>query len=94
MKRIALVFLACSVPALMLLNAWQAFRFQAELDYVRELESQQRDLIEENKRALIGVEILSSPSRIEEVVGVMDEIGKRGDTPRLIIRVSEPDAGN
>ena len=64
MKRIALFFLVCTVPAMIFLNAWQVYRFQSALREIRELEAMQRSLIEENKKALIGVEILSSPSRI------------------------------
>ena len=89
MKRAALFLMICSVPALLFLNAWQVFQFQARLGEVRQLESSQRDLIDQNRRALIGIEILSSPSRIEEIVGEMDDIEKRSDVPRVLIRVGE-----
>ena len=92
MRRILLVVVVCSVPALMFLNAWQVFRFGQALDEIRELERAQRELIEENKNTLVGIEVLSSPSRLEEIVSGMDDIEKRLMAPRVLIRIGD-DAG-
>ena len=94
MRRVLLVVVVCTVPALMLLNAWRVFRFGQALDEVRDLEDVQHELIEENKNTLVGIEVLSSPSRLEEIVGGMDDIEKRLLVPRVLIRVgSEVDGG-
>lgn len=89
MKRILVVLVVCTIPALLFLNAWQVFRFNRELSSVRELETRQRELIEENKNTLIGIEVLSSPSRIDEIADGMDDIEKRDDAPRILIRIGD-----
>ena len=93
MKRIVLFLFVCSVPVMIFLNAWQVYRYQSALQEVRDLEAMQRRLIEENKKALIGVEILSSPSRIEDVVEEIEGLEKRSSAPRVLIRVGDVSSG-
>lgn len=87
MKRAFAVILVASVPLLMFLNAWQVFRFNRTLEDVRVLEEKQRTLIERNKNALVGIEVLSSPSRIDEVADGIEGIEKRADVSRVLIRI-------
>jgi hypothetical protein len=90
-RRVLLVIIVCTIPALMFLNAWQVFRFGQDLDEVRVLEDRQRELIEENKNTLVGIEVLSSPSRLEEIVNGMEDIEKRLSVPRVLIRIGSSD---
>ena len=94
MKRALLVLVVCSVPAIMFLNAWQVFRFKEALAGVRELEQQQQELIEENKKTLVGIEVLSSPSRIDEIAGGIGEVEKRTDVPRVLIQIGTSGRGD
>ena len=89
MRRLLFVAVVCTVPALMFLNAWQVYRFDRALDDIRDLEQRQRSLIEENKNALVGIEVLSSPARLEEIAGGMDKVQKRLGEPRVLIRIGE-----
>lgn len=56
-------------PVLLCLNVWQSFRYQQLESDLVELQKQQLDLVEKNKRALAAVAVFSSPSR----VGVLAE---------------------
>ena len=94
MKRLVLLLVVCTIPILLFLNVWQVHRFTTSLDEVRALEKAQRNIIEENKRTLIGIEVLSSPSRIEEIVSDLDGLSKRERAPRILIQVSESGAGS
>jgi len=87
MKRVVVLILVCTIPALLFLNAWQVFRFSEQLAKIRELEVKQRELIEDNKKTLVGIEVLSSPSRIDEIVGEMGGVEKRTNVDRVLIRV-------
>ena len=89
MKRLVLLLVVCTIPILLFLNVWQVHRFTTSLDEVRALEKAQRNIIEENKRTLIGIEVLSSPSRIEEIVSELEDLSKRERAPRILIQVSE-----
>ena len=93
MKRILLVLIMCSVPALMFLNAWQVYRFNTALKEVRLLEEKQRELIEENKNTLVGIEVLSSPSRIDGLAKEIEGIEKSTDAPRVLVQIGAGEAG-
>ncbi len=91
MKRLVVLLIVCSVPVVLFLNAWQVFRFSEALREVRRLEQQQHELIERNKRTLVGIEVLSSPSRIDKIAGGMEGIEKRTDVPRVLVRIGSPE---
>lgn len=64
MKRRLVLLLVISIPVLLFANAFQAYRYsQLERDISR-LQDEQQVLIEENKRSILAISILSSPQRI------------------------------
>ena len=93
MKRFLLLAIVCTVPVLLFLNAWQVFRFNKVLREVRSLEVEQRELIDENIKTLVGMEVLSSPSRIVNIMDDLEGVEKRTGAPRLLIRVGEEGEG-
>ncbi|TVQ26692.1 MAG: hypothetical protein EA383_04940 [Spirochaetaceae bacterium] len=68
-KRLSIVawILIALVPVLLFVNAHQAFRFDRVQREIRQAESQQRTLLEANKRAITSVSALSSPARIDRL---------------------------
>lgn len=64
MNRRLLILAAIAIPLLLFANAYQAYRYNTLEREIRELEEQQLALIEENKRAILAITILSSPQRI------------------------------
>ena len=82
MKRVLIVFLALTIPAMLCLRVWQVYRYQRLLSRMEELDREQRDWLERNKKLLAGISVLRSPSRIEELaterLGLTDE-GKSAD---------------
>jgi len=67
-KRYALLyFIVLSIPLLLGIVAWQSVRY-TELDRdVRRLEAAQEDWVENNKKLIAGIAVLSSSGRIEQV---------------------------
>jgi cell division protein FtsL len=60
------IALACVIvlPVALFLNVWQSFRYETTEREVAQLEEQQRDMVEENKRLIAGIAVLRSPARI------------------------------
>lgn len=67
MKRPLISFLIILVPVLLFSNVLQAFRYGRLERRIEELEAEQLTLIEENKRAILAVSVLTSPRRIGEL---------------------------
>ena len=67
-KRYALLyFIVLSIPVFLGIVAWQSVRY-TELDRgVRRLEAVQEDWVENNKKLIAGIAVLSSSQRIEQV---------------------------
>ncbi|MFP4115205.1 MAG: hypothetical protein ACOC2Y_08805 [Spirochaetota bacterium] len=64
MKRPLVAFMIILVPVLLFANVVQAFRYGRLERRIGELEDEQRELIEENKRAILALSVLTSPHRI------------------------------
>jgi hypothetical protein len=75
------VLLVILVPVLLFANVAQAFRYGRLERRIVELEREQQDLIEQNKRAILAISVLTSPRRIG---------GLAQDT--LMLERLEPDA--
>ena len=67
MKKILILFLAVTVPVLLSLEVWQVFRYQSLKRETLELEAQQKDWLEKNKKVLANISLFSSPERIEKL---------------------------
>ncbi len=68
-KRLALLALCLAVPGLLMLNAWQGYRYHALSDKVAELEKAQKDLLEKNRAAIADIAHEQSLQRIDEKTG-------------------------
>lgn len=82
MRKIALFLLTLSVPVLLFFSVYQVFRYQQLQDEVAELQEQQVELFERNKRMIANIAILSSPKRIarlaDEILGLKQRDPKDG----------------
>ena len=81
-----------SIPALLILNAAQARRYSDLRTEVIELEKKQADLIEENKKLITDISLLSSADRIERIAS--EELGMRKADSNEIIRVEMKGKGD
>lgn len=59
------VLLILAVIALFFLNTWQGFRYEQLKRSVRELEIEQKDWLERNKKVIAALAVMSSPARVE-----------------------------
>lgn len=78
------------IPGLLILNAIQAKRYADLEDEVYSLERKQEKLVEENKKLITEIGILSSSDRIESIAE--DELGMRKAESEEIIRVEMKDS--
>jgi hypothetical protein len=62
-----LLLAALAVLGVFFLNTWQGFRFQVQEREVKRLEQEQRDWVEENKKIVAAMAILSSPARLQRL---------------------------
>lgn len=64
MKKLILIILTLSVPAMFFLSVYQVYRYQQLEKEVALLREMQQELFEGNKRMIANIAILSSPKRI------------------------------
>lgn len=87
MKRILVLLLAATVPALLGLKIWQVQRTQALLTKIETMDQQQREWLEKNKRLLSAIAVFRSPARIEKLA--REKLGlEAGVEPDLRIELS------
>jgi len=66
MKRILTGLLCLAIPGLLLLDAWQGYRYNTLADEVAALEARQQALLEANRDAIGQIAYESSPDRVAE----------------------------
>jgi len=92
MRRPAIALLVILVPVLLFANVAQAFRYGRLERRIEDLESEQRALIEENKRAILAISVLTSPRRVGDLAE--DELGLERIAPESVVRLrTERDGG-
>jgi hypothetical protein len=64
MKRILTALLCLAIPGLLLLNAWQGYRYTSLSSEVSALEARQDELLEANRDAIGQIAFESSPDRV------------------------------
>ncbi|MBQ3835764.1 MAG: cell division protein FtsL [Treponema sp.] len=84
-KRLLVIFCAVLVPLLFALNAIQADRYMKAQDEIKALEQKQVELVEENKRLITDISLLSSGERIGKIAE--EELGMRKAESEEIVRV-------
>ena len=77
--------LALAIPALLFLNGVQSRKFRALKGEVVELEKKQQRLVEENKKLITEISVLSSSDRIESIAE--NDLGMRRAQSDEIVRV-------
>lgn len=85
LKIILISLVALSVPVLLFMYAVQAKKYTDLSREIVELENKQEKLIEENKRLVSDISILSSAERIEKIA--TEELGMHKAESDDIIRV-------
>jgi len=88
MKKMLVLFLVLTVPALIFLSVWQVFSFQRLEAEVGSLEDRQKEWFEENKRKIISIEYLSSPQRLDQIA--REELELQKMDPDKVIRIVVP----
>lgn len=83
--KIFTIVCAILVPALFALNAMQAARYMKVQNEVKALEQKQVELVEENKRLITDISLLSSGERIGKIAE--EELGMRKAESEEIVRV-------
>lgn len=85
-RRYALLyFIVLSIPIFLGIAVWQAVRYR-ELDRnIRRLEAVQEDIVENNKRLIAGIAVLSSSRRIEHVA--VNDLGLVKVQPENVLQI-------
>lgn len=89
-KTIALCVVALLIPTMLVVDAVQARKYVDLREQVLELEDRQAQIIEENKKLITDISILSSADRIETIA--QDTLDMRKAETDEIIRVEIKDA--
>lgn len=84
-KVLLICLLSASIPFLLVLYAMQAKKYTDLSKEITELEAKQEQLIEENKRLISDISVLSSAERIEKIA--TEELGMHKASSEDIIRV-------
>ncbi|MCQ2241298.1 cell division protein FtsL [Treponema sp.] len=82
--------LALSIPGLLVLNGIQSSKYRTLKKEVEDLERKQETLIEENKKLITDISLLSSSDRIEKIAE--EDLGMRQAESEEIVRVGVPGA--
>ncbi|OQY34562.1 MAG: hypothetical protein B6241_04640 [Spirochaetaceae bacterium 4572_59] len=75
-------------PVLLCLNVWQSYRFQQVEEKLVQLQEQQIDLLERNKRTLAALAVYSSPSRVGALVNESMDLKKVDSSD--VIHITRP----
>lgn len=85
-KRIFFYLLILTFPAFLGLVIWQSVRYaDLERELIR-LEKTQEEWVENNKRLIANITVLSSPERIERIA--RDELGLQKKRPEEVLQIS------
>ncbi len=79
------VFLAAAIPVVLILYGFQAKKYMDLSREVTRLEQKQEKLIEENKKLVSDISVLSSSTRIERIA--VEELGMHKAESADIVRV-------
>ncbi|MCQ2611160.1 MAG: cell division protein FtsL [Treponema sp.] len=88
-KTVVYIVTGVLIPALLILNAMQAQRYHDIEKEVHALEVKQAALVEENKKLITDISILSSAQRIGKVAE--EQLGMHKAETKDIVRVDMPE---
>jgi cell division protein FtsL len=82
---VLLYFFVLTIPIFLGLVAWQSVRYTELERDVRRLEAAQENLLENNKRLIASIAVLSSSSRIEQVA--VEDLGLVKMHPEHVLQI-------
>ncbi len=83
--RIAVISAAVLIPSLLVLDAFQSQRYAKIQKQVTGLEDKQTELVEENRKLVTDISVLTSSDRIEKIAG--EDLGMHKAKTDEIVRV-------
>jgi hypothetical protein len=60
---------AVTVPLILFANVWQVFRHDRYIEKLTELERDEEELLERNRRIISAIEVYDSPARVSRIAG-------------------------
>jgi cell division protein FtsL len=84
-KSLVICLIAAAIPALLILDGIQSRKYEDLSDEVSKLEKKQDDLVEENKKLVTDISLLSATSRVETMA--QNELGMHKAETDDIVRV-------
>lgn len=89
--RLLLLSLLFTFPLWVFLNVWQSYRYERLKNEVAELERQQQEWLEKNRKLETGIEALGTPDRLETIA--QRDLGLKRPDPERIMRIVLPGGG-
>lgn len=84
-KTVILYILAFIIPVVLFVDAYQSFRYNALERDVSAIEQRQYEIIEDNKRSVSAISVMTVPGRIEMIAKT--KLGMRRAKPEEILRI-------
>ena len=72
-KKIFMLIFICTIPVVLFFSSVQAYNFIKLQNEIEELETEQKEWIEKNKKLIASIEVLRTPKRIEKIA--QDDLG-------------------
>jgi hypothetical protein len=91
MKTAIGIGLSLALGGLLFLNTWQGYRFEHLKREAQQLEAEQRDWLEQNKKLVAALAVLSSPQRIERIA--VGELGLKKLERSALVTIAAPPEG-
>jgi cell division protein FtsL len=85
-KKIVLYFVVLSIPLALMGAAWQGERYMSLRTEITRLAETQEKVIEDNRRLIAEITVLSSSARIEKIA--QTSLGLEKKTPEEVIEVT------
>jgi cell division protein FtsL len=85
MKKILIILIILTIPVLFSLEVWQVSRYNELSGEVDQLEEEQRDWIDKNKKILADISVLRSPERIQKLA--TEQLNLEPLEPDKILRI-------
>ena len=77
--------MVATIPLFLFLNAWQGYKYGTLAREIRQMEAEQKNWFEENKKLIASIAIFSAPARIDR--SAREELGLSKPESREIDRI-------
>ncbi len=85
-KNLCALLLSMLIPVLLFSIVWQSHRYVTLEKEIALLEKEQQRIVEDNRRMISGISVLSAPERIQRVA--VEDMGMRKAETHEIMRIS------